>query len=259
MRWMSSKKMMRNVSIAHGYRLELLKRSEIDAVVCFVKSWFPDISVGTASCYLRREFYSRDVFLEGEREKDVLVVLIRHGEDLVGLFSCDRDRDALTLYARLAVVKPDHRGAHLAQTCIALAEAIAREMGMGMIYGMATLKIPHVQSAFERLGWQIIGITPGFDREMVAPGVVKRVFEVVYAKVLVARSALQQPKAQNMTEKTRSILRLLFPKYAATPGPRIAASLCRTVQASASRAAFAIPRTRASRSDAPSGARHCRS
>ena len=53
-------------------------------------------------------------------------------------------------------------------------------MGIGMIYGMATLKIPHVQSPFERLGWQIIGITPGFDREMVAPGVVKRVFEVVY-------------------------------------------------------------------------------
>ena len=43
---------------------------------------------------------------EGEREKDVLVVLIRHGDDVVGLFSCDRDRDALTLYARLAVVKP---------------------------------------------------------------------------------------------------------------------------------------------------------
>jgi hypothetical protein len=42
-----------------------------------------------------------------------------------------------------------------------LAEAIGRAIGMGMIYGMATLKVPHVQRSFEKLGWDLIGITPG--------------------------------------------------------------------------------------------------
>ena len=37
--------------------------------------------------------------------------------------------------------------------------------------------IPHAQIAMENLGWQLIGITPRYDREMVAPGVVKRVYE----------------------------------------------------------------------------------
>ena len=82
---------------------------------------------------------------------------------------------------------------------------------MGMIYGMATLKIPHVQMAFENLGWQLIGITPGYDRELVAPGVVKRVYEAVYAKVLVADAGLLRPQPQNMTPKTRALFDSLFP------------------------------------------------
>jgi hypothetical protein len=83
---------------------------------------------------------------------------------------------------------------------------------MGMIYGLATLKVPHVQRVFETLGWQLIGITPGYDREMVAPGVVKRVYEAIYAKVLVADARLLRPSARNLTERTRAFFRLLFPR-----------------------------------------------
>jgi len=42
-----------------------------------------------------------------------------------------------------------------------------------------------MQRALEGAGWQLIGFTSGYDREEVAPGVVKRVFEAVYTKVLV--------------------------------------------------------------------------
>jgi len=93
-----------------------------------------------------------------------------------------------------------------------LAEAIGRAIGMGMVYGMATLKVPHVQHAFETLGWQLIGIAPGYDREMIAPGLVKRVYEAVYAKVLVAETNLLRPRAGNLTERTRAFFQLLFPK-----------------------------------------------
>ena len=82
---------------------------------------------------------------------------------------------------------------------------------MGMIYGMATLKVPHVQRSFETLGWELIGITPGYDREMVSPGVIKRVYEAVYAKVLVTERNLLPPRTRNLTTRTRAFFELLFP------------------------------------------------
>ncbi len=210
--WSRLGKTIAKVPVARGYRFELLQRPEIPAVVASVKAWFPEISVGSASCYQREDFYRDEVYLAGEPEKDVFVVLVKKGRELAGLFSCERDRNTLALYARLSVIAPRHRGMGLSHAFLMLAEPIGRSLGMGMIYGMATLKVPHVQRAFETLGWQLIGITPGYDREMVAPGVVKRVYEAVYAKVLVAETRLLRPCARNLTEKTRAFFRLVFPR-----------------------------------------------
>jgi hypothetical protein len=217
MRWMEIDQMSAAVTLPEGYHLEQLARSEIPALVRFIKNWFPDVSVGAASGYVREDFYTARVSLAGEPEKDVLLILLKRGRELAGLFSCERDLDALTLYAGLAVIAPQHRGVHLSQTSILLVEAIGRSMGMGLIYGMATLKIPHIQRAFERLGWQLIGITPGYDREMVAPGVVKRVYEAVYAKILVSDASLLHPQPRNMTARTKAFFHLLFPRAPLAP------------------------------------------
>ena len=205
-------KTIAKVPLPRGYRLELLQRREIPAVAAASKAWFPEISVGSASCYLREDFFRDHVYLPGGPEKDVLVVLIKQGRELAGLFSCERDCNTLALYARLGVIAPPHRGMGLSNAFALLAEAIGRALGMEMIYGMATLKVPHVQRVFETLGWQLIGITPGYDREMIEPGVVKRVYEAVYAKVLVAETGLLRPSARNLTERTRAFFRLLFPR-----------------------------------------------
>jgi hypothetical protein len=218
MNWMDIDEMTASVPLPAGYRYDLLKRSEIRALVGFIYTWFPDISVGGASCYVREEFYNDKVSLAGEKERDTLVVLIKSDRELVGLFSCERDLDALALYARLAVIAPKHRRGHLSQSTLVLVEAIGRRMGMGLVYGMATLKIPYIQMAFERLGWLLIGITPGYDREMVAPGVVKRVYEAVYAKVLVGDNGLLHPDSRNMTDRTKAFFQLLFPRAPMVPG-----------------------------------------
>lgn len=210
--WSQIEQTIAKVPLTRGYRFALLQRHDIPAAVACVKAWFPEISVGSASCFLQEEFYRDEVYLRGEPEKDVLVVLIKKEGELAGLFSCDRDRNTLALYARLGVIAPRHRGMGLSNSMPLLAEAIGRAIGMGMIYGMATLKVPYVQQAFEALGWQLIGITPGYDREMVAPGVVKRVYEAVYAKVLVAETRLLRPRARNLTERTKTFFRLLFPR-----------------------------------------------
>lgn len=209
--WARIRKTIAKVPLTRGYRFELLQRHEISWVVAGVKAWFPEISVGGASCHLREDFFRDEVYFPDGLPKDVLVVLVKKGDDLAGLFSCDRDHNTLSLYARLGVIAPQHRGVGLSHAFPLLAEAIGRAIGMEMIYGMATLKVPHVQRVFESFGWQLIGITPGYDQEMVAPGVVKRVYEAVYAKVLVGETKLLRPSARNLTEKTRAFFRLLFP------------------------------------------------
>lgn len=218
MNWMEIDEMTASVPLPEGYRYDVLKRSEIPALVGFINQWFPDISVGSASCYVRPDFYSDNVSLAGEPERDTFVILLKRDQELVGLFSCERDLDALALYARLAVIAPKHRRGHLSQSTIVLVEVIGRRMGMGLVYGMATLKIPYIQMAFERLGWLLIGITPGYDREMVSPGVVKRVYEAVYAKVLVGDHGLLHPDSRNMTNRTKAFFRLLFPRAPLDPG-----------------------------------------
>jgi hypothetical protein len=110
--WRGIEGTIAKVPLARAYRLELLQRHEIPAVVAAVKAWFPEISVGSASCYLREDFFRHDVYPQGaqdEPEKDVLVVLIKKGRELAGLFSCERDRNTLSLYARLGVISPRHR------------------------------------------------------------------------------------------------------------------------------------------------------
>ena len=70
-----------------------------------------------------------------------------------GVFTCEFDRDRLSVYGGIGVVTPRHRGANLAQAGIWFTETIGRRLGMGLAYGMATLKAPHAQRAFERAGW----------------------------------------------------------------------------------------------------------
>ena len=201
--------------LAEGYRFEMLRRAELGALIAAIEAWFPDISVGGASCYLRPAFYAEKVFLADGPERDGLVMLLKHGDELAGMFSVERDPDTLAVYARLGVAAPHHRGARLAQTGLTFTEAYGRRLGLGLAYGMATLKAPHAQRAFERAGWQLIGITPGYDREMVGPGSVKRVFEAVYAKVLVGDAGLLWPQHQNMTPRTRAMFDRLFAAHPA--------------------------------------------
>jgi hypothetical protein len=54
-------------------------------------------------------------------------------------------------------------------------------MGAAFIYALVTLKHPYMQQGLEQAGYRLLGFFPGYDRELVAPGVVKRVYQAVYA------------------------------------------------------------------------------
>jgi hypothetical protein len=197
-------------SLPAGYLFERLRRGEVATLIGNILSWHPDIGVGAASCFVQPGFYWARVAFEPESSGEVHVFSVKHGDRLIGMAACEREPDALALYGRLVVIAPDHRGARLGLHCISLMETVGRELGLGLVYGLATMKIPHVQQAFEQLGWQLIGIAPGYDRELTGTGAVKRVFEAIYAKVLADACELELPCQDDMTPRARTLFGLLF-------------------------------------------------
>lgn len=55
----------------------------------------------------------------------------------------------------------------------------------------------------------MLGFAPGYDREVVSPGAVKRVFEAYYAKILVPLDELHVPDKKNLTQQTLALLHRL--------------------------------------------------
>lgn len=203
------------VPLPEGFRYERLAHGGIADVVRSLADWYPGIAVGNASCHLRESFYRDKVVLDGEPERDFFVLLLMNDRELAGVLSVERDRDSEVIYGRVGAVSPRYRGLNLSEAFPALIETMGRCMGMGMVYGLATLKVPYMQAKFERLGWQLIGIIPGFDREMVQPGIVKRVYEAIYAKVLVDDEDFVRPSYMDMTARTSALFELLYPGKAA--------------------------------------------
>lgn len=211
MKWPAIDELSTMMPLPDGYRYERLDRASVSPLIAALKNWHPAIAVGAASCFLREDFYEDRVCLDGAVDKNILVVRIMFNDALVGMWSIEREIDALAIYARLIVLAPAHRGAKLSILTSIGSEIVSRSMGAQFQYSLATLQIPNVQRALEHAGYRLLGFFPGYGREEIAPGVVKRVYEAVYAKLLVSEGEVHRPDPRNMTPKTKVLFDLLFP------------------------------------------------
>lgn len=216
--WPHPSTLAQTVPAPDGYHYVVPTLADVPALVRAVDDWFPGLAVGNASCFLREPFYANQVHLaddtgeHADDRSDFFVLLFKHGEDWAGMLAVERDRDSQVLYGRVGTVGAAHRGVGLSKTFAPLMEAMGVAMGMGMVYSLATLKVPHMQRCFENAGWQLVGVMPGFDREVVESGVAKRVFEAIYVKVLAARTELLHPSTEGMTAATRRLYESLYPR-----------------------------------------------
>jgi hypothetical protein len=210
MQWPTVDEISAMVPLPDGYRYARVQTSDIGPLIAHLRAWFPGVSVGAGSVYLTEKFYHDDVVLGEDADKNVLALLIWQGDEIAGMGSWERQPDALTIYVRLGAIAPAHRGTKLAVLAMELGEKMGLAMGAGFIYGLATMKLPYMQMALERAGYQLIGFMPGYDREEVSPGVVKRVFEAAYAKRLAHADDFLDPDDKNMTPTTRRLFRAIF-------------------------------------------------
>jgi hypothetical protein len=210
MKWPSIEEMGALVSLPPGYSLGRLAPDNINTLISAIKRWHPDIAVGAASCYLREDFYLNRVYLEDEVERDIRAIPLMFNNEMIGVCSFEREVEALAIYGRLLIIAPEHRRGNLSVHISQGTENWGRAMGAAFMYTMATLKIPYMQRALEKAGYRILGFFPGYDREEVAPGVVKRVYEAVYAKLLVPEDEVLRPDPKNLTPKSKALFDLLF-------------------------------------------------
>lgn len=215
MSWPSAAQLTALCPPADGCSYEVLSRSAIPELVAALRTWQPAWQVGAASVFSRESYYERFVYLDGEDsdERHVYVILLRGGGGgLAGMLAAERIPDALSLYASLAVLGPEHRGRRTPMFEGDYLEAVARHAGLEFIYTLATLKHRGSQRYFESMGYQLIGFVPGYDREEVAPGVIKRVIEAAYCKVLAPRESLLRPDVDDMTPRVKALYERLYPE-----------------------------------------------
>jgi hypothetical protein len=189
-----------------GYRSELLNREEVPALIERLQQWHPDIRVGDGGRFLREVFYQREVCLADTGCRTIFVAQLKHGTDTAGMYSWQWNADALSVRTLLGAAAPEHRGARLGETALTLIEAVARRLGAGVVHGVATLKTRYMQMAYEKAGWQLLGITSGFDREIALDGNVHRVYEALYAKTLSDLEPLFKPDTRHLTDATCRLL-----------------------------------------------------
>jgi hypothetical protein len=210
MKWPTINEMVELVPLPNGYRFAQLDRANIVPLIAAIKVWHPNIEIGIASCYLREDFYHSRVCIAGDDDKDIYVYSIWFNNELVGMWSVEREVEALAIYARLIVVAPAHRGSKVSGMLTVAYENVGRAMGAEFLYALVTLNIVQQQRALESAGFLLLGFLPGYDRQLVAPGVVKRVYLAAYAKLLAPEERVQQPDPKNLTTRAKRVFELLF-------------------------------------------------
>lgn len=212
MRWPVIQALAILAPLPAGYRYGRLDAAHLPQVIRSLAEWYPEIRAGSTSCFLSEDFYRSHVNLDGDLEKDIYAARILHGDEMVGFWSFEREIDSLAIYGRLMVVAPAHRGMKISQHTMTGTESLGRAMGAAFMYTLVTLSQPYGQRMLENAGYQLLGFFPGLDREEVSPGVVKRVYQGVYAKLLVSPDRVHWPDPKCLSPRARSLFSLMFPE-----------------------------------------------
>jgi hypothetical protein len=206
--------------LPQGYRFRYLIGGDIDALIQNLPDWHTNVRAGSSSVLLDRAYYLNRVAINADPDKDCMLLLIADSNgSVIGFVQGERDSSNRSFYGGLAVIAPAHRGSGIYKIIPRLAEWITRAMKLEFFYVMATLHHPIVQKMYESEGFTLIGFTPGYDREEIAPGVIKRVFEAIYAKVLIPDDQLLWPNLDNLTPRARELFAATFKSQSiTTPG-----------------------------------------
>jgi RimJ/RimL family protein N-acetyltransferase len=196
------------VAIPEGFVIDRVSRTEVEEIATLLRLWYPDIRTGMESPFLDPDFFFQSATLKETLERSVFPLVMRYEGRIVAFYSAERNELARTVWARLSVVAPDFRRNGLNNLGPLL--LIAAGEGAALAWATATLSHPFSQKTLEKAGYQLVGIVPAYDRDEVAPGDARHVYEALYAKTLVGPEGIVTPCRENMTPETRRLWDFLF-------------------------------------------------
>jgi hypothetical protein len=220
MRWLPLDEMLAGLTIPEGIRFEQLARDQIDDVIDRLRAWYPDIVVGAESRHLDRAFYERDSALRGEelgeqRDAPVYGLVCRGTSDdaIVGFMSLEKNARGRQISSPMGAVEPTQRGLGIGQFGAVILEHVGRVIGAEVAFYQVTLKTTRQQRNAERHGFKLCGILPAIDRDAIAPGVVRRVYEGIYVKVLAPAGEVHVPSWKDLGEPARALWLSVFGEH----------------------------------------------
>jgi GNAT superfamily N-acetyltransferase len=202
------------MSLPSGFRLRQLGRSDIPRLISALPTWFPELVGSSREGLLDASVYEEFVALAGE---DVRVdhrpgyafVIESDAEPVAFGYGEYRAPQSL-LRAEIAAVAPRFRGLGLMTVIVPLFVPLGRSIGADMIIAWGTLRHRLAQRTAERSGYRLVGVVPGSDRVQLAPGVMKHVFEAVYAISLVPDEQTFGPPFTSMSPRIASVARFIL-------------------------------------------------
>jgi hypothetical protein len=211
MNWYNAREALATFKPPTGYELAQLEREDVPHVVAGLRSWYPDVVVGAESCHLDPDFYYQKTMLADVTEdRDVFPMVAKHLNGIAAMMTFEKNGHSRTITCRMGAIAPDHRGPALALLGPMLLDNLGRAIGAELAYYFATLKTPHQQVLAERLRYQLVGIVPGYDRDMVRPGEIRRVYEAVYARILIGPDRIELPLLDALTSRTQALWKAIF-------------------------------------------------
>lgn len=166
-------------------KLAGLSSDQVPDMILKLKEWYPEIQIGMESRHLHFNYYNEScVLLDKGMGNKYLPLLVQSKDDVTIVFIClQADPASKNLTSPLGVVNPSYRGKGIAYFGPNLLEVIGKELQYNLVYYFVTLETIAQQKVAEALGYNIIGIFPSWDRNLI-DGLPQRVSEAVYAKPL---------------------------------------------------------------------------
>lgn len=205
--WPTPEAMGKLLSLPAGVTLRAFSDDELDGLPALLEGWYPAIRVGAESVFLEREFLHRHL----STPSSLWACAICLDGVVVGFQAFEREDASRTLHGRLGVLAPEARAGLLGAMGFPLFEALGAAIGAESLQVFVTLASKGQQLFAERRGYTLAALVPGFDRDAMPDGSVKRVMEALYVKSLVPESELRWPDPEALTAKTRAAFSVLFP------------------------------------------------
>ncbi|MBS1984090.1 MAG: hypothetical protein JST16_07945 [Bdellovibrionales bacterium] len=213
MKWRQLEEILPGITLPKGHTIHKLLPEDVSWFTTALRDWYPDIQVGTESRFLNPDFYREQIFVGPNQDSDAgrfFPVICRVDGEVAAWLVLYKDDDALTISSPMAGVVPEFRKEGVGLIFSRLLEAMGRAIGAELATVVTTLKMKGTQRILEEQGFQIVGILPAVDRDLVAPGKVRRVYEAVYSKLLVSSDNVLVPDRDCMTPRTQALFQFLF-------------------------------------------------